>query len=254
MPDMKKTKISIVGAGPGDPELITVRGLKAIASADVILYDALGTEALLKYAREDAQLVYVGKRCGKHSLKQADINAMIRSMARKHDHIVRLKGGDPFVFGRGHEELVHLSKFNFEIEIVPGISSVTSLPLLQKVPLTRRNISESFWVLTGTTKQHRLSDDIALAAQSNATIVILMGMSKLDEICSLFAQAGKPDLPVMIISKGSTPEEKVALGHVSSIAGIVRQNKIGTPGIIILGEVVRLHPEFIHQHALATWI
>ncbi len=250
---MKSTKISIVGAGPGDPELITLKGLKALQAADVILYDALANNALLDYAKSGAKLIYVGKRCGSHSLKQADINGLILRMALKYDHVLRLKGGDPFIFGRGHEELVHLSKFDFDIEIIPGISSVTGLPLLQHVPLTRRNISESFWVCTGTTKNHQLSSDILLAAKSKATVVILMGMRKLKEICDVFISEGRSILPIMIISNGSTPSEKVILGSVSDIYEKATTSGIKAPGIIILGDTVSLHPEFIHQHAIATW-
>jgi len=247
-------KVTIVGAGPGDPELITVKGLKAIQSADVILYDALSSEGLLEEARHDAELIYVGKRCGRHSLKQVDINALIRQKALQTDHIVRLKGGDPFVFGRGHEELTDLSKYDIDVEIIPGITSVTSLPLLQSVPLTRRNVSESFWVLTGTTKSHQLSKDIPMAAQSDATVVILMGMRKLSQICDVFTNAGKSKLPVMVISNGSTPQEVVALGDVSDICDKVASAGIEAPGIIIIGEVVALHPSYIHQKVIETWV
>ncbi len=250
---MNNSKVYIVGAGPGDPDLITVKGLKAIQKADVILYDALSSDELLAYASPMCEKIYVGKRCGKHSLKQADINALIVQKSLAHKNIVRLKGGDPFVFGRGHEELTTLKKKNIDVEVIPGITSVTSLPLLQEVPLTRRNVSESFWVLTGTTKDHRLSKDIDTAAQSDATVVILMGMRKLKEICDIFSNQGKNELPAMVISNGSTPQEKVALGSVSDITEKVAQAGIGAPGIIILGEVVALHPSFIKQHAIATW-
>ena len=247
------TKISIVGAGPGDPELLTLKGLRAIQSADVILYDALSGMPILEFARTNTKKIYVGKRCGKHSVKQPDINALMYQLSTQYRNIVRLKGGDPFIFGRGHEELSYLKKKGIDVEVIPGISSVTSLPLLQHVPLTRRNISESFWVLTGTTKHHRLSEDIFLAAKSNATIVILMGMRKLKEICSLFKRENKDDMPVMIISQGSTNEEKVALGTINDISERAQIKNLKTPGIIIVGEVVRLHPEYIYQYAINTW-
>lgn len=250
---MNNSKVYIVGAGPGDPELITVKGLKAIEQADVILYDALSSDELLAYADTNCELIYVGKRCGKHSLKQGDINALIVQKSLTHQNIVRLKGGDPFVFGRGHEELTTLKKKDINVEVIPGITSVTSLPLLQEVPLTRRNVSESFWVLTGTTKDHRLSSDIYNAAKSEATVVVLMGMRKLKEICSIFSNQGKGELPAMVISNGSTPQEKIALGTVTDISDKVDQAGIGAPGIIILGEVVALHPSFVKQHAIATW-
>lgn len=249
-----KNKITLIGAGPGDPELITVKGLKALKNADAILYDALSGNTILKYAKPGSELIYVGKRCGKHSLIQSDINALLLQMCKKHNHVVRLKGGDPFVFGRGHEELVFLESHNIVVDVIPGISSVTSLPLLQKVPLTRRNVSQSFWVLTGTTKNHQLSNDLALAAASSATIVILMGMRKLDEICEIFRIKEKSELPVMIVSNGSTPKEKVVLGTISSIVKKVKEENIGAPGIIIAGKVVALHPQFIHQYTLESWL
>jgi len=250
---MIRGRVTLVGAGPGDPELITVRGMKAIEKADVILYDALSADELLSYARPDCMKVYVGKRCGRHSLKQADINTLIIQYARQYDHIVRLKGGDPFVFGRGHEEMVSLERLGIEVTVVPGISSVTSLPLLQSVPLTRRNVSESFWVMTGTTKRHEVSKDIYQAAQSDATAVILMGMNKLKEIAEIYCRAGKSELPVMVISKGSTKDEAVAISTAEEISQKVEDLGLETPGIIILGEVVGLHPSFVHQKALATW-
>ena len=250
---MIKSKISLVGAGPGDPDLITVKGMKAISEADVILYDALSAEALLDYASPECIKVYVGKRCGRHSLKQADINALILKYAKEYRHVVRLKGGDPYVFGRGHEEKVSLEKLGFDVRVIPGISSATSLPLIQGVPLTRRNVSESFWVMTGTTKKHQISADIYLAAKSNATAVILMGMNKLSEIAEIYCKEGKKDIPVMVISKGSTQDEAVVIASAKDIAYKVKEEGLPTPGIIVIGEVVHLHPSLVKEKAMMTW-
>jgi len=250
---MKKGKVTLVGAGPGDAELITVKGMKAIQSANIVLYDALIGAEILDFAGPETELIYVGKRCGQHSLKQEDINALIVQCASRAHQVVRLKGGDPFVFGRGHEELSFLKKHNIEVEVIPGISSSISLPLLQQVPLTKRRIAESFWVLTGTTKSHQLSADIRLAAGSAATLVILMGMRKLPEICDLLQEANKGDVPVMVISNGSTNEEKVALGTATSIVAEVVSLGIGAPGIIVVGEVVSLHPNFVKESVVAQW-
>ena len=247
-------KITIVGAGPGDPELITVKGLKAIQSADVILYDALSGDELLQFARPDAQLIYVGKRCEKHSLKQQDINHLIAQSARSASQVVRLKGGDPFVFGRGYEELDYLRSRGFRVEVIPGISSVTSLSALQSVPLTSRNVSESFWVLTGTTQNHQLSSDISIAIGSSATLVILMGIRKLNEICDLLTSVGRRDESIMIIQNGSRQDEKVTLGSASDICQRLHEGYEKDPGIIIIGKVVELHPDFIHQKALQEWV
>ena len=243
----KKAKITLVGAGPGDKDLITIKGLKAIQSAHAILYDALVNEELLDEAPQDAIKVFVGKRAGKPCIKQDKINLMLVQHALEFGHVVRLKGGDPFIFGRGHEELVYAESFDIPVDIVPGISSVTSVPLLQQVPLTRRNVSESFWVLTGSTKNHQLSKDIVAAAKTSATMVILMGIRKLPIIRDILVSEGKSDLPIMLVQSGSTKNEKVAIGTIDNILSEAKAKQIGTPGIIIIGEVVGLHPIFIKE-------
>lgn len=236
-------KISIVGAGPGDPDLITRKGYKAIQNADVILYDALVNPEIMEDAPTHALKIYVGKRANKHRYAQEDINRMIVEYAYTHGHVVRLKGGDPFVFGRGHEELEYAAAFDIETDIVPGISSCIAVPELQKVPLTRRGINESFWVLTATTRSGELSKDIPIAAQSSATIVILMGMKKIEQIAQTFIDNGKRNTPVMVIQNGSREDESFVLGTVENIAEKVKTAGLGTPGLIVIGEVVNLHPE-----------
>ena len=240
-------KITLVGAGPGDPELITVKGLKALQTADVVLYDALSNPALLAEAPANALKVYVGKRANKHRYKQEEINLMLVQYAFSHGHVVRLKGGDPFIFGRGHEELEYVESFGIEAHVVPGISSSISVPELQGVPLTRRGINESFWVITGTTSSGEISKDIALAAQSSATVVILMGMRKLEEISQLFITQGKGRTPVMIIQNGSLPTEQMVHGTVSTISKLVQEEGLGAPAIIVIGEVVDLLPERMEE-------
>lgn len=157
---------------------------------------------------------------------------------------MRLKGGDPFVFGRGHEELQYAKSVGVQVEVVPGISTCIALPELQEVPVTRRGLNESFWVVTGTTRAGELSKDIPLAAQSFATVIILMGIRKLAKIVEVFQAAGKQDTPVMIIQNGSLPNEKIALGTVDTIVAAAAKVNIGSPGIIVIGEVVQLHPKF----------
>ena len=245
---MKKyPKITLVGAGPGDPELITVKGLKALQSADVVLYDALSNPALLAEAPKNALTIYVGKRANNHRYKQEEINLMLVQYAYSHGHVVRLKGGDSFVFGRGHEELEYIDNFGIETAIIPGISSCYAVPELQQVPLTRRGINESFWVITGTTSSGEISKDIALAAQSSATVVILMGMKKLPEITRLFTKANKADTPVLIIQNGSMPNERKVLDTVDTIQREVQREGLGAPAIIVIGEVVDLHPERMEE-------
>ena len=243
----KKPRISLVGAGPGDPELITVKGLKAIQSADVILYDALVSEEVLIHAPTDALKIYVGKRANNHRYPQDEINLMIVQMAYNHGHVVRLKGGDPFIFGRGHEELEYAQSFDIPVTIVPGISSCISVPELQHVPLTRRGVNESFWVITGTTSSGKISKDIKLAAQSSATVVILMGMRKIEEIMSTFAANGKSDTAVLVVRNGSRPDEKHYTGTVNDIADKVNADCGGQPGIIVIGDEVELHPDVLEM-------
>jgi len=239
----KNAKISIVGAGPGDPDLLTIKAFRAINNADVVLYDALVTEEILAFIPNHVKKIYVGKRAANHAYKQEDINLMMVQYAYTHGHVVRLKGGDPFVFGRGHEELQFVKSFDIPAQIIPGISSCIAVPELQEVPLTRRGINESFIVVTATTRTGSLSKDIAIAAQSSATIVILMGLRKLEQIVELFKSENKADLPIMIIQNGSRTNERKVIGTIKTIQEKVSHSDIGAPAVIVIGEVVNLHPE-----------
>jgi uroporphyrin-III C-methyltransferase len=235
----KKPKLTLVGAGPGAADLITVRALNVLKTANVVLYDALVSEEILRIIPSDVPAICVGKRAGKHSFTQGEINDLIVESAFIHGHVVRLKGGDPFVFGRGYEEIEHARSYGVETDIVPGISSALAVPASVNIPLTARNTSESFWVVTGTTKTGHVSADVALAAQSTATVVILMGLNKINEIMSLFSQHRKNDTPVAVIENGTLPNERCVIGSVSGISELVMQEKISSPAIIVIGEVVR---------------
>lgn len=245
--------VTLVGAGPGDPDLITRKGIKALQQADAVLYDALVNPEILEEAPAHAPLIYVGKRAGQHSHKQTDINQLIVDYAMEYGHVVRLKGGDSFVFGRGQEEIEYAQQRGLSTTVVPGISSSIAVPSGQGIPLTRRGMNESFWVLTGTTRFGTLSDDIHLAAQSTATAVILMGMRKLGEIMHIFRQAGKGDTPVAIIQNGSRPDEQYGLGTVNSIEAIVAEKGLAAPSIILVGEVVSLHPDLQQAETSPVW-
>lgn len=249
---MIKTKLSLVGAGPGDPELITVKAINAIAAAGVILYDALANESLLNYASPHAIKKFVGKRYGCHALSQHEINILIVEYARSHGHVVRLKGGDPFVFGRAQEEITIARNAGIEVEVIPGISSAIAVPAAQMIPLTCRGINESFWVTTGTTQSGEISADIRLAAQSSATVVILMAMSKLEAIMDIFSEHGKKDTPVAIIQDGTTPKEKMVIGSVKDIFFKAQYAELSNPAIIIIGEVVNLHPSQVKRLVEST--
>jgi len=237
-------RITLVGAGPGDPELISIKGMKAIQSADAILYDALAGKELLDYAPAHCTKLNVGKRGGCISHQQSTINELIVHCATKYGHVVRLKGGDPFVFGRGYEEIVYAEERGIQTTVVPGISSSIAVPALEGIPLTVRGINESFWVTTATLSSGELSNDIKLAASSSATIVILMGLKKIHEIMEIFKSNGKHKVPVAVIQNGSLSSQKIALGHVDTIVQEVQQQQIASPAIIVVGEVVKLHRHF----------
>jgi len=237
-------KLTLIGAGPGDPDLITVRGAKALAQADAVLYDALVHPDLLNLAPEKAVKLFVGKRAGQHSFKQDDINQLILDHALRYGHVVRLKGGDPFVFARGQEEIAFVEAHGIPTEVVPGISSAIGVMGLQKIPVTRRGVSESFYVVTGTTQTEQLSADLALAAQTSATVVVLMGMRQLPKITGIYRALGKDDMPVAVIQNGSLPNEQIAIGIVSTIEQLVAEKQMTAPSIIVLGEVVRYHRGF----------
>ncbi|WP_420398765.1 uroporphyrinogen-III C-methyltransferase [Flagellimonas sp.] len=234
---MYNGKLTVVGAGPGDVDLITLKGIKALRNADVVLYDALVDTQLLEYA-PDAEKIFVGKRKGCYAYQQDQINELIVQRAQTKGHVVRLKGGDPFVFGRGAEEMEYAAQFGVEVAVVPGISSAVSVPASQNIPVTKRGATESFWVITGTTKEHKLSKDVELAAKSNATVLILMGMSKLGEIMELFKNEGKENTPVAIIQNGTMENEKIGIGTVASIEYKAKEQQLSNPAIILIGEVV----------------
>ena len=232
-------KLTLVGAGPGDVDLITVKAIRVLKTADVVLYDALVNEELLEYINSDAEVIFVGKRRGCYRYQQEQINELIVALANSKGHVVRLKGGDPFIFGRGAEEMEYAVGFGIETAFVPGISSSLAVPAYQNIPLTKRGSSESFWIITGTTKDHKISSDIQLAAKSNATVVVLMGMGKLPEIIALFQRENKHNLPVAIIQNGTRVNEKVGIGTVDTILDVVKENELSNPSIIVLGEVVK---------------
>ncbi len=241
---LKEPQITLVGAGPGDAELITIKGMKALQTADVVLYDALVNEDLLSFAPAHAHKVYVGKRSGEHSYSQEAVNKLMIDYAINYGHVVRLKGGDPFVFGRGYEELDFAASYSIPAQVIPGISSSIGVPGLQQIPVTHRGLSESFWVVTGTTADGNISRDLLEAAKTRATVVVLMGLHKLADIAEIFKAEGKHRLPVALIQSGSTANEKVVVGIVDTIVELAEENKIQAPAMMVFGEVVSLHPKF----------
>jgi uroporphyrin-III C-methyltransferase len=233
-----KNHVIFVGAGPGDPELISIKGLKAIQRADVILYDALVSTDLLSYSKPGCKHVYVGKRKGKKEFPQDEINKLIVFYAQRFATVVRLKGGDPYVFGRGHEELEFVSRNKIAAEVVPGISSSIAAPASAGIPLTKRGVNESFWVVTGTLSSGELSNDLEHAARSSATVIILMGISQLERIAELFSNLRSVNEPVAVIQEGTLPTQKVITATAGSIAEAARRENIASPGVIVIGKVV----------------
>lgn len=232
-------RVTLVGAGPGDPELITVKAIKSIEAADIVLYDALVSPEILQLIPATTPSLCVGKRAGAHSFKQEDINELIVEFAYLYGHVVRLKGGDPFVFGRGSEELAFAAEHGLQTTVVPGISSAISVPASVNIPVTARGLSESFWVVTGTTRDGEISGDISLAARSTATVVILMGLNRLAGIMQRFEAEGRANTPVAIVQNGTLPTQRVITGNVSSIVAMARAADMNSPSVIVVGEVVK---------------
>lgn len=238
------TTLYLVGAGPGDPDLITLKAVKILKKADVVLYDALANPLLLDHCSKECIKVFVGKRKGIHSLTQDQINKKIVEYASKYKVIVRLKGGDPFVFGRASEEIDVAQKHGIKVQSIPGITSAISVPESVLIPLTSRGTNESFWVTTGTTKIDTVSTDLHHAAQSSATVIILMAMSKIEEIMDIFLKYRIPDTPIAIMQDGTKKDGKMLVGTIADIVEKLKVHKLSNPSIIVVGQVVNRHVDY----------
>ncbi|UYZ64529.1 uroporphyrinogen-III C-methyltransferase [Hymenobacter weizhouensis] len=238
---MTTPRLTVLGAGPGDPELLTLKGARVLAEADVVLYDALANRTLLDHARPTALLVPVGKRRGMRSHGQDEINALIVDYARRYGHVVRLKGGDPFVFGRGREEMLYAEAHGLLTDYVPGISSAVAAAGSAGIPVTHRGLSEGFRVITATTASGELSGSIGEAARdTRGTTVILMGLGELPRIVAEFCRHGHAATPAAIIQNGTLPQARLVTGSVAELPARAAAAGIEAPAIIIIGEVVRL--------------
>ena len=236
-------KVFLVGAGPGDPDLITHKGLQCIASADVIIYDYLASPALLKHASDKSETIYVGKKGGDHTLSQEGINKLIVAKAKEGKMVTRLKGGDPFIFGRGGEEAEILKQAGIPFEIVPGVTSAIAAPAYAGIPLTHRNFTSTVAIITGhedPTKPTSSIDWKALA-KGIGTLVFLMGVKNLPSIVKHLTQNGRSvDTPVALIRWGTTTKQQTVTGTLKSIVAQVQKAQLKAPAIIVVGEVVRL--------------
>ena len=237
-------KVYLVGAGCGDPELITWKGLNLLRKCDVVLYDDLVAQKLLEETKQDCELIFVGKRYGKHSLPQNETNALLIEKAKAGKIVVRLKGGDPFVFGRGGEEVLALQEENIPYEVVSGVTSSIAVPAAAGIPVTHRKVARSFHVITGHTaadSETTLTENLDVLAKLEGTLVFLMGLHHLEEICDGLMQGGKnTETPAAIISKGTTPQQKIVRANLGELAEKVRKAELEAPAVIVIGDTAGL--------------
>jgi uroporphyrin-III C-methyltransferase len=238
--------VYLVGAGPGDPELITVKGLKLIQKADVIIYDFLIDKQLLSFAKKEAELICVGKSSSHHTMDQKEINKLLAQKASQHQIVVRLKNGDPFVFGRGAEEAISLAEQNIPFEVISGVSSAIAVPASAGVPLTHRDYASSIAIITG----HRRDDGEVKIAKAD-TLVFLMPVANLERITKKLLEEGKnSETPCILIAKGTFPDQKVVRGNLGNIMDCSKKEGVKPPAILVVGEVVNLRDSLNREQIL----
>ena len=245
--EVSQGKVYLVGAGPGDEDLFTRKGLKVLREADVVVYDSLASDSLLNEIRDDAELIYAGKRSSHHHLKQYETNELLISLAKEGKTVVRLKGGDPYIFGRGGEEGQELREAGVEFEVIPGISSSYAVPAYCGIPVTHRDFASSFHVITGHEGNHKKGENVLhydTLAKEEGTLIFLMGLKNLPNIVKNLIDNGKdPKTPVGVLQEGTTAKQKVASGTLENIVEVVKKEGIKTPAITVVGDVVSLREE-----------
>ena len=243
-----KGEVYLVGAGPGDPELLTLKALRLMQQADVVIYDRLVSPAIMELCRRDATKIYVGKARSNHAVPQEGINALLVEYASKGQRVCRLKGGDPFIFGRGGEEIQELFAAGVPFQVVPGITAASGCSAYAGIPLTHRDYAQSVRFLTGHLKEGSPELPWDELVYQNQTLVLYMGLVGLEKICEKLIEHGqRPDMPVALISKGTTPEQKVVVGTLADIASKVEENHIQAPTLTIIGDVVSLREQLQWQ-------
>jgi uroporphyrin-III C-methyltransferase/precorrin-2 dehydrogenase/sirohydrochlorin ferrochelatase len=237
-----KGEVCLVGAGPGDPDLLTFRALRLMQQADVVVYDRLVSPQILDLVRREAELIYVGKARSDHTLPQEQINELLLRLAKEGKRVCRLKGGDPFIFGRGGEEIDTLAAEGIHFQIVPGITAASGCASYAGIPLTHRDYAQSVVFVTGHLKDGSVNLNWEGVIQPQQTLVIYMGMVGLEVLCQgLISRGMKADMPIALVQQGTTPDQKVIVGTLDSIPDIIKQSEVHAPTLIIVGEVVKLH-------------
>lgn len=243
-----KGEVYLVGAGPGDPELLTLKALRLMQQADVVIYDRLVSEPIMELCRRDAEKIYVGKARSNHAVPQEGINALLVQYAQQGKRVCRLKGGDPFIFGRGGEEIEELFAAGIAFQVVPGITAASGCSAYAGIPLTHRDYAQSVRFLTGHLKEGSPELPWHELVYENQTLVLYMGLVGLEKICQRLIEHGqRPDMPVALVSKGTTPDQKVVVGTLADIASKVSDHQIQAPTLTIIGEVVRLREQLQWQ-------
>jgi uroporphyrin-III C-methyltransferase / precorrin-2 dehydrogenase / sirohydrochlorin ferrochelatase len=241
---MRAGAVYLVGAGPGDPELLTLRAAKLLGEAEVIVHDHLVSEPILELGRREAQRIYAGKERGEHTLSQTEINALLVRLAREGKRVLRLKGGDPFVFGRGGEEVQALAAAGIAFEIVPGITAACGVAAYSGIPLTHRDYANSCLFVAGHLKDGNMDLDWDSLVRPGRTLVVYMGLLGLATLCRELVARGVPDTtPAAMVQHGTTPRQRTVVGTLATLPQLVLAAQLAPPTLIIIGEVVRLHAQ-----------